>query len=271
MNRYLLPVVSVFLLVSVVLPEASAVTISAISLQSGEEQTPPPVSGRNYTTSYFGALQISGDNFEPGTLTGTLCHLATENGQPDNKDCSDIDTNSLITATAAYKPVAYAYFTTIVKYTYSGSVPITLKMVSSCGLKVWSPAGCLDREKETLSFNVPGSSTCSVEINTTPSIPEITPGKRLNAVNFTSNAIGTGYLTFKPDAYDNNGGLLKGGDGNTLNYSVVDSASGTFWNAADAQWRGDLTRDYLVQLAEIPLSTAAGTYKGTMTATVSCE
>lgn len=60
------------------------------------------------------------------------------------------------------------------------------------------------------------------------------------------------------------------GDG-TLSYSIVDSSSTTNWNAADAQWRGDLIKDYTVQLDDVPSSARPGNYTGTIEAKQSCE
>lgn len=131
--------------------------------------------------------------------------------------------------------------------------------------------GTVQHNQKQHSAEITPAQSCSVDVNSTPTIPDIVPGKSVNAVTLTSLTIGSGHLTFRPDTHDENGGLLKGDTGGSLSYSVIDSESNSNWNTADAQWQGDLTQHYSVKLGDIPLSTTPGTYTGTMTATISCE
>lgn len=114
------------------------------------------------------------------------------------------------------------------------------------------------------TMTVPASSSCSVDVNVSPKIATLNPGDTVNEVNVTSNAIGSGSMIFKADAYDVNGGkLVKGSD--SLTYNVTD----TTWDSTTGQWSGNLGI-HGVKLSDIPKNAPSGTYKGTMTATISC-
>lgn len=120
-------------------------------------------------------------------------------------------------------------------------------------------------------YNVPAGNSCSVDINTAPVIPDIIRGRELPAVNFTSNAAGSGNLTFRPDESFGGKGLLKDDRGNSLTYSITGSSSAATWDAAVNQWLGNLNENYSIQLDPVQLQVPAGNYSGTMTATISCQ
>lgn len=122
-----------------------------------------------------------------------------------------------------------------------------------------------------ITYDVPAGNSCLADIDTNPVIPDITRGKTLAAVRFASSALGSGSLTFKPDDHADNKGLLKDGRGNKLTYSITGSSSVAAWNSIESQWFGKLTGNYFVQLDDVPGQTPAGTYSGTMTATITCE
>lgn len=120
-------------------------------------------------------------------------------------------------------------------------------------------------------IEVPSTITCSVNMADSLAFNHLIAGETSMPIQLTSNFTGSGNITFKPDAHDNVGGLIKNENGKTLSYSVFGSSSTTEWNAADGQWRGNLTNDYALQIGAIPASVEPGTYKGTMTATISCH
>lgn len=115
-------------------------------------------------------------------------------------------------------------------------------------------------------INIPALVTCSVEVNTLPVLPDLRPGRSVNEITLTSNSVGSGGLSFKPDAYDGNGGLLKNDQGNTLTYSVT----GATWNMGENQWTGNLLQNYALKVGDIPAPAQAGKYTGMMTVTLSC-
>lgn len=122
----------------------------------------------------------------------------------------------------------------IVRYGYTGT------MTNSCMQEVSGIAKLvLSRTGESATFDipydVPAGNSCSVDIDTNPVIPDVTRGKTLAAVKFTSNALGSGFLTFKPDDHADNKGLLKDGRGNKLTYSITGSSSIAAWNSIDNQ------------------------------------
>lgn len=121
------------------------------------------------------------------------------------------------------------------------------------------------------TVNMPAASVCSLDVNAEPDFGELTVGGG-PIINVTSNASGSGYVTFKPNDNDGTYGLIKNENGGTLSYSVVDiSTSLPVSNVASGQWQGDLTRDYGLQLQGIPVGASPGEYSGTMTTTLSCE
>jgi len=114
-------------------------------------------------------------------------------------------------------------------------------------------------------FTIPANRTCSVNVITSPAIPDIIPGKTINEVQITSASTGTGTLAFKPNANNGSKGTITDGT-HFLTYSVP----GTVWNSGSGQWTGGLG-DYSLKLDEVPDRTPPGEYKGNMTATISCE
>jgi len=114
-------------------------------------------------------------------------------------------------------------------------------------------------------FTIPANRTCSVNVITSPAIPDLIPGKTINEVQITSASTGTGTLAFKPNANNGSKGTISDGT-HFLTYSVPD----TVWNSGSGQWTGGLG-DYSLKLDDIPDRTPPGEYKGNMTATISCE
>lgn len=112
---------------------------------------------------------------------------------------------------------------------------------------------------------VPANRTCSVNVVTSPAIPDLVPGKAVNAIQITSASTGTGTLAFKPNANNGSKGTITDGT-HFLTYSVP----GTTWNSGTGQWTGGLG-DYSLKLDNIPDPTTPGKYKGNMTATISCD
>lgn len=118
------------------------------------------------------------------------------------------------------------------------------------------------------SEQITPAKNCSVDVSPYIEMPDLKPGDKVNDVIFINNAAGEGYLTFKPVYHDEHGGLLKGGNVNTLAYSVTDSA----WNAADAEWRGILTTGlYSIRLGDVPLSAQPEVYSGAMNVIIQCD
>lgn len=119
---------------------------------------------------------------------------------------------------------------------------------------------------------LPAASVCSLDVNTEPDFGELTEGKTATSIQVTSNASGSGYVTFETNDNDGTYGLIKNRNGGALSYSVVDiSTSLPVSNVASGHWQGDLTRDYGLQLQSVPVGTTPGEYSGTMTTTLSCE
>lgn len=158
----------------------------------------------------------------------------------------------------------------IVGYVYTGTMTNScMQAVSGIAKLVLSRTG--ESATFDIPYDVPAGNSCSVDIDTKPVIPDITRGKTLAAVKFTFNALGSGSLTFKPDDHADNKGLLKDGRGNRITYSITGPSSIAVWNSIDNQWIGKLDDNYFVQLDDVPEQIPAGTYSGTMTATISCE
>lgn len=159
---------------------------------------------------------------------------------------------------------------TIVSYAYKGKLTNTCMQVVAGVAKL-----VLSRTDASATFdipyNVPAGNSCSVDINTAPVIPDIIRGRELPSVNFTSNAVGSGNLKFRPDESASEKGLLKDDRGNSLTYSIIGSSSAATWNAADDQWLGNLSENYSIQLDPAQAQIPAGNYSGTMTATISCQ
>lgn len=118
---------------------------------------------------------------------------------------------------------------------------------------------------------IPPRRTCSVDINTSPSIPVITPGNSVDTISLTTSAVGSGSLMFKPDSLNGTVGTLKNSNGNSLTYWVVDANLDAKWSASDSLWKGNLNTDYLLKLGDVAKTMPSGVYKGSMTATLSCD
>lgn len=155
-------------------------------------------------------------------------------------------------------------------YSYRGTITNTcVQPVAGIAKLALSRTG--ESASYDVPYNVPAGNSCSVDINTAPVIPDIVRGRDLPAVNFTSNAVGSGDLSFRPDENAGGKGLLKDDRGNTLTYSITGSTSAATWDTADNQWNGNLNENYSFQLDPVQGQMPAGNYSGTMTATISCQ
>lgn len=115
-------------------------------------------------------------------------------------------------------------------------------------------------------YEVPAKTTCSLDVNTAPAIPVLNPGNPVNAINLTTSATGSGTVSFKPDQHTGDKGKIVN-DKNYLTYYV----QGAAWNASSELWSGPVSGSYALKIDDVPRSTVPGVYKGTMTATISCE
>lgn len=138
-----------------------------------------------------------------------------------------------------YGPCNYTMYYKVI-LTNTSDVPLTVKPLWHITHK---NSSTVTSELNHL-INIPASVTCSVEVNALPVLPDLRQGRSVNEIMLTSNSVGSGALSFKPDAYDGNGGLLKNDQGNTLTYSVT----GATWNMGETQWTGSLLQNYALKV-----------------------
>ncbi|HCR1911858.1 TPA: hypothetical protein ONC18_004641 [Enterobacter kobei] len=125
--------------------------------------------------------------------------------------------------------------------------------------------------KTVIPFDLPKEgSECSVTVNNTPVFADLYAGIAVDPIQLTSNPHGSGELSFKPLKKDESGGLITSDVGGTLCYNVQDSSSASEWVTTSGEFRGDLTKDYILRLCDIPSNVKPGIYNGTVDVTISC-
>ncbi|MCW2254855.1 hypothetical protein M2263_000946 [Providencia alcalifaciens] len=155
---------------------------------------------------------------------------------------------------------------------YAGNFRYDVVVTNRCGLPIvgtvetqftrTSPTGKGKLHKHKVSID---SQKCSVDVATSPKIPDIYPRESIPLVKITSNISGNGTLSFIPGQNKEKKGVLRNSNQDYITYSIADMP----WNDTLKGWSGKL-HEYSIKIDQVTSSTKAGIYTGVMQVRISC-